>query len=83
MQAEIISLKQQVIDLKDENKRLNRLISVSSKQSEELSSDEEFYTADEGPDNLFDRTCMYCGKMFKYPSYLRQHFTRNNKCAKK
>jgi hypothetical protein len=86
MQAEIISLRKQVSDLEKENKRLNQLISTSSKTSkhcEELSSDEEYYTADEGPDNLFDRTCMYCGKMFKYPSRLKEHFIRNNKCAKK
>ena len=86
MQAEIISLKKQVSDLEKEIKRLNQPISSKtkiSKQDEISSDDEEYFTADEGPDYLFDRTCMYCGKMFKYPSHLKQHFTRNNKCAKK
>ena len=82
MQAEIISLRKQVFNLEKENKRLNQLISTSSKQCEKLSSDEEYYSADEGPDKI-DRTCKYCGKEFKYPSNLRQHFTRKNECAKK
>ena len=83
MQAEIISLKQQVSNLKKENKRLNQLISnKASKQCEELSSDEEYYSADEGSAKI-DHICKYCGKEFKYPSNLRQHFTRKNECAKK
>ena len=87
MQAEIISLKQQVIDLKNENIRLSHLVSKSSKnktensdQDNESSSDEEYYTANEGSDN--DRECIYCGKLFKYPSRLREHHKRNNKCKK-
>ena len=85
MQAEIILLKQQVINLKDENTRLNHLISKSSKnktessnQNDELSDDNEYFTADEGPDKI-DRTCKYCGKEFNYPSRLRYHF---KKCKK-
>ena len=86
MQDEIISLKQQVIDLKNENIRLSNLISKNktetSKQNDISSDDEEYYSADEGPDKI-DRICKYCKKVFKYPSNLRQHFTRKNECAKK
>ena len=81
MQAEIISLKQQIINLKDENKRLNHLISASSKTSNQngkLSSDEEYYIADKGSDKI-DRICKYCGKEFKYSSRLKYHF---KKCKK-
>ena len=78
MQAEIISLNQQVSNLKKENKRLNQLIYTSS---EELSSEEEYYTADEGSDNI-DRICQYCKQSFKYPSVLRRHLKLKNKCGK-
>src|SRR5438128_3558773 len=37
------------------------------------SSDEEYYSADEGTDKIFDRICKYCGKKFKYPSILKRH----------
>ncbi|GES97909.1 hypothetical protein RCL_jg3673.t1 [Rhizophagus clarus] len=73
-----------IIDLKDENKRLNHLISTSSKtsyQNGELSSDEEYYTADEGPDNI-DRICQYCKQSFNYPSVLKRHLKLKNKCGK-
>ena len=80
MQAEIISLRKQVSDLEKENKKLNQLIFTSS---EELSSEEEYYTADEGPDNIFNRYCKYCNRSFNYPSRLKQHLARNNKCSKK
>jgi hypothetical protein len=61
MQDEIISLKQQVIDLKNENIRLSHLISKTknSNQDSKSNSDEEYYTADEGSDNI-DRICQYC-----------------------
>ena len=85
MQDEIISLKQQIIDLKNKNTRLSHLVSKSSKnktensnQDNESSSDKEYYTADEGPDKI-DCTCKYCGKVFKYPSRLRYHFKRCKK----
>jgi hypothetical protein len=88
MQDEIISLKQQIIDLKNENTRLSQLVSKSSKnktensdQVSESSSDEEYYTADEGPDNI-DRLCQYCKQSFKYPSVLRRHLKLKNKCGK-
>ena len=84
MQAEIISLKQQVINLKNENTRLSHLISKSSKnktessdQNDELSDDEEYFTADKGPDNIFDRYCKFCKHDFKYPCRLKCH-----KCKK-
>ncbi len=89
MQAEIISLKQQIIDLKNENKRLSfsHLASTSNKgknkveiseQDDEL-SDEKYYSADEGPVNI-DRTCKYCFREFKYPSKLEQHLANKTKC---
>ena len=88
MQAEIISLKQQVIDLKNENIRLSHLVSKSNKnkiensdQDNESSSDEKYYTADEGSDNI-DRICQYCKQSFKYPSVLRRHLKLKNKCGK-
>jgi hypothetical protein len=61
MQTEIISLKQQIINLKNENIRLSHLISKTknSNQDSESNSDEEYYTADEGSDNI-DRICQYC-----------------------
>jgi hypothetical protein len=84
MQAEIISLKQQIIDLKNENIKLSRHISASNKiinqNDDETSSDEEYYTADEGPDNI-DRICQYCKQSFKYPSVLRRHLKLKNKCG--
>ena len=80
MQAEIISLKQQVSDLKKENKRLNQLISASS---EELSSEEEeYYTADEGSDDMFNRYCNTCKRSFKYPYLLKRHMQMKGKCKK-
>ena len=88
MQAEIISLKQQVIDLRNDNIKLSNLVSIISKnktensdQDNESSSDEEYYTADEGPDNI-DRICQYCKQSFKYPSYLKKHLKLKNKCSK-
>ena len=82
MQAEIISLKQQVIDLKNE---LSKLTSVSNNnktdQDNDSSSDDEYYTADEGPDNI-DRICQYCKQSFKYPSVLKRHLKLKNKCSK-
>src|SRR5688572_22352825 len=76
MQAEIISLKQQVIDLKNEN---IRFISKSSKNKTESSDqndesdDEEYFTADEGSDYMFDRYCKTCKRDFKYPCRLKRH----------
>ena len=86
MQAEIISLKQQIINLKNENIRLSHLVSSKNKtensnQDNESSSDEEYYTADEGPDNI-DRICQYCKQSFKYPSVLKRHLKLKNKCSK-
>ena len=79
MQAEIILLTQQVSDLKKENKRFSQLIS-----SEELSSDkEEYYTANEGPDYIFNHYCKYCKQSFKYPYLLKRHQKMKGKCAKK
>src|SRR2546423_807589 len=84
MQDEIISLKQQIIDLKNENTRLSHLVSKSSKnktensdQDNESNSNEEYFTADEGLDNIFDRYCKTCKRDFKYPCRLKRH-----KCKK-
>jgi aminopeptidase-like protein len=81
MQAEIISLKQQVIDLKNENIRLISKSSKNKTESSDESDDEEYFTADEGPDNI-DRICQYCKQSFKYPSVLRRHLKLKNKCGK-
>ncbi|CAI2198488.1 7665_t:CDS:1, partial [Funneliformis geosporum] len=35
--------------------------------------DEEYYTADEGPDNIFNRYCKTCKRDFKYPCRLKHH----------
>ena len=89
MQAEIISLKQQVIDLRNDNIKLSNLVSKISKnktknsdQDNESSSDEEYYTADERSDHIFNRYCKTCKQSFKYPSYLKKHLKLKNKCSK-
>src|SRR5436190_11440481 len=80
MQAEIISLRKQVSDLEKENKKLNHLISTSS---EELSSEEEYYTADEGPDHIFNRYYKTCKRNFNYPYLLKRHQKMKGSCIKK
>ncbi|CAI2201312.1 17583_t:CDS:1, partial [Funneliformis geosporum] len=40
-------------------------------QDEILSSDDEYYSADEGPE--FDRYCYTCKQSFKYPYILKRH----------
>jgi predicted nuclease with TOPRIM domain len=95
MQDEINSLRQQIFNLKTENTRLSNLLPkgslteipdcliktiTTSKQNEILSSDEEYYSTDEGLDKI-DRTCQYCNKEFKYPYKLKRHF-KSNKCNK-
>jgi hypothetical protein len=89
MQTEINLLKQEIFDLKIENTRLNHLISIPSKQNmieryttyEISSSDEEYYSANEGSDDI-DRYCKYCRQTFKYPSNLKRHLKLKNKCSK-
>ena len=82
MQAEIISLKQQVSDLKKENKKLNHLISASSKEISSEEEEEEYYTADEGSDNMFNHYCNTCKRSFKYPYLLKRHMQMKGKCKK-
>ena len=90
MHSKIRLLERQISELEIDNRRLEDRIKIYN-IDETSESDSEYYTADEGPDNIEelchmytnkDRTCRYCRKKFCYLCKLQEHFKRINSCAK-